>query len=236
MKTQINRLGAVGILATAILFTILQGCQTPSVNKPVKAVMKNNTDSASYALGAQLGGSLKKDGLDTLLNIQLLMQGIQNGVLDTAGMTSDQIASIVQGFFQKEMEKKNAVLSEASNAFLAENGKKPGITTTASGLQYEVIQAGTGAKPTAESVVSVNYKGSLINGNVFDQSPEGQPVEIPLNRVIPGWSEGIALMPVGSKYKFYIPGNLGYGPNGNPQGGIGPNEVLIFDVELVGIK
>jgi FKBP-type peptidyl-prolyl cis-trans isomerase FklB len=235
MKTQIKRTGAVGVLATAILFTILQGCQT-SVNKPVKAVMKNNTDSASYALGAQLGSSLKKDGLDTILNIQLLMQGIQNGVLDTAGMTSEQIANIVQTFFQKEMEKKNAVLSEASNAFMAQNGKKPGITTTASGLQYEVIQEGSGAKPTAESVVSVNYKGSLINGNVFDQSPEGQPAEIPLNRVIPGWSEGIALMTVGSKYKFYIPGNLGYGPNGNPQGGIGPNEVLIFDVELLGIK
>jgi FKBP-type peptidyl-prolyl cis-trans isomerase FklB len=222
-------------LATAILFTILQGCQT-SVNKPVKAVMKNNTDSASYALGAQVGSSLKKDGLDTILNIQLLMQGIQNGVLDTAGMTSEQIANIVQTFFQKEMEKKNAVLSEASNAFMAQNGKKPGIITTPSGLQYEVIKEGTGAKPTAESVVSVNYKGSLINGNVFDQSPEGQPAEIPLNRVIPGWSEGIALMTVGSKYKFYIPGNLGYGPNGNPQGGIGPNEVLIFDVELLGIK
>ena len=235
MQQQIKRTGAAATFAIAILFTILTGCQ-PSANKPVKAVMKNNTDSASYALGAQLGGSLKKDGLDTILNIQLLMQGIQNGVLDTAGMTSEQIGTIVQAFFQKEMEKKNAVLSQTSNAFLVENGKKPGITTTASGLQYEVIKEGTGAKPTAESVVSVNYKGSLINGNVFDQSPAGQGAEIPLNRVIPGWSEGIALMTIGSKYKFYVPGNLGYGPNGNPQGGIGPNEVLIFDVELLGIK
>lgn len=235
MKTQINRKGAVGMMAVAILFTILQGCQ-PNVNKPVKAVMKTNTDSVSYALGAQLGGSLKKDGLDTLLNIQLVLQGIQNGVLDTSGMSSEQIANLVQTFFQKEMEKKSAGLMEASNSFLVENGKKPGVTTTPSGLQYEVITEGKGAKPTPESVVSVNYKGSLVNGNVFDQSQEGQPAEIPLNRVIQGWSEGIALMTVGSKYKFYIPGNLGYGPNGNPQGGIGPNEVLIFDVELLGIK
>lgn len=198
--------------------------------------MKNNTDSASYALGAQLGGSLKRDGLDTLLNIGLVMQGIQNGVLDTSGLTDEQISTIVQTFFQKEMAKRTERESAKGDAFLAENGKKPGVKTTASGLQYEVIKEGTGAKPTLESIVSVFYKGTHLNGEVFDESRDNNPVEFPVGQVIPGWIEGIQLMTVGSKYKFYVPGNLGYGPQGNPQGGIGPNEVLVFEVELLGIK
>ncbi len=227
--------GSSAGIAVAFFFTILVGCKQ-SYDKPVKAVMKNNTDSASYALGAQLGGSLKRDGLDTLLNIELLMQGIQNGALDTAGMTPEQIANIVQGFFQKEMEKKNAGLKASGDAFLAENGKKPGITTTASGLQYEVIKEGTGPKPTATSTVSVFYKGTHLNGEVFDESRDNNPVEFPVGQVIPGWTEGIQLMNVGSKYKFYIPGDLAYGPQGNPQGGIAPMEVLVFEVELLSIK
>jgi FKBP-type peptidyl-prolyl cis-trans isomerase len=223
-------------LSLAFGFTILFGCTSPSFDKPVKAVLKTDTDSASYALGAQVGQSIKRDGLDTILNIAALMQGIQNGILDTAGMTEEQIAMTVQAFFNKEMEKRNAGLKAKGAEFLAENGKKTGVVTTASGLQYEIIKEGTGPKPTMESVVSVYYKGSLLNGQIFDQSQEGSPVEFPVGRVIPGWIEGIQLMNVGSKYKFYVPGDLGYGPNGNPQGGIGPNEVLVFEVELLAIK
>lgn len=235
MKQNILRSGAIAAIAIASAITILPGCKQ-SYNKPVKAVMKNETDSASYALGAQLGGSLKRDGLDTILNLELLLNGIQNGALDTAGMTPEQIATIVQTFFQKEMEKKTAGLKATGDAFLAENKKKPGVTTTASGLQYEVIKEGTGPKPTIESVVSVLYKGTQLSGNVFDESRDNKPVEFPVGQVIPGWIEGIQLMPVGSKYKFYIPGELAYGPGGNPQGGIGPNELLIFEVELLAIK
>jgi FKBP-type peptidyl-prolyl cis-trans isomerase len=223
-------------LAVAIGFSALQSCQTPNFKEPVKANLKTNADSASYALGAQLGQSLKRDGLDTLLNIKALMDGIQNGMLDKSGMDEGQITQTVQNFFQGVMEKRNEGLKAEGDAFLAENGKKQGITTTESGLQYEVIQQGTGPKPGAESTVSVYYKGTQLNGNVFDQSQEGSPVEFPVNRVIPGWIEGIQLMPVGSKYKFYIPSDLAYGPMGSPQGGIGPNEVLIFEVELLGIK
>jgi FKBP-type peptidyl-prolyl cis-trans isomerase len=235
MKKINNNLRLFAGAVLALFLTVLIGCNTAK-NKPVKAVLKNNTDSASYALGAQVGQSIKRDGLDTILNVEVLMQGLQNAILDTAGMTSEQIATIVQTFFQKEMEKRNAGLKVKGDEFLAENGKKPGIITTPSGLQYEVIQEGTGPKPTAESVVSVYYKGTQLNGNVFDQSQEGSPVEFPVNRVIPGWIEGIQLMNVGSKFKFYIPSELAYGPMGSPQGGIGPNEVLVFDVELLGIK
>jgi FKBP-type peptidyl-prolyl cis-trans isomerase len=229
--------GAAAGIAFSLLIGTLTGCTNQSsYDKPVKASLKNNTDSASYALGAQLGNSLKRDGLDTILNITALFNGIQNGILDTSGLDDMQIQTLVQNFFQKEMEKKRAGLKAVGDKFLAENAKKPGVTTTASGLQYEVIKEGSGPKPTVESVVSVYYKGSLLNGKVFDESQPGSPIEFPVGQVIPGWIEGIQLMTVGSKYKFYVPGNLGYGENGNPQGGIGPNEVLVFEVELVAIK
>lgn len=230
----------ITLVATAFLVGVgtltLESCQSNNLKKPVKASLKTDTDSASYALGAQLGQSLKRDGLDTILNLQALMNGIQNGMLDTAGMTEAEIATTVQSFFQKVMEKRSAGLKEKGQKFLAENGKKPGIKTTPSGLQYEVITEGTGAKPTAESTVSVNYKGTLLDGKVFDQSQPGSPIEFPVGRVIPGWIEGLQLMPVGSKYKFYVPSDLAYGPAGSPQGGIGPNEVLVFEVELLEIK
>jgi FKBP-type peptidyl-prolyl cis-trans isomerase len=235
MKKHNYYFGAIAGLALTLLFGTFTGCK-PSYNKPVKASLKNNTDSASYALGAQVGLSIKRDGLDTILNIESLINGIQNGILDTAGMNEQQISTIVQAFFQKEMEKRTAGQRVIGDKFLADNAKKPGVTTTPSGLQYEVIKEGTGVKPTPESVVSVYYKGSLISGKVFEETKEGAPVEFPVGRVIPGWIEGLQLMNVGSKYKFYIPGNLAYGPSGNPQGGIGPNEVLIFELELLGIK
>ncbi len=237
MKKHITFSGTAAGLALTLVFGAFTGCTNQrSYDKPIKASLKNNTDSASYALGAQLGNSLKRDGLDTILNIASLMEGLQNGILDTSGLDDMQIQTLVQNFFQKEMEKKNAGLKAAGDKFLAENGKKPGVITTPSGLQYEVIKEGNGEKPTTQSVVSVNYKGSLLSGKVFDESRPDSPVEFPVGQVIPGWIEGIPLMSVGSKYKFYIPGNLGYGENGNPQGGIGPNEVLIFEVELLGIK
>lgn len=120
--------------------------------------------------------------------------------------------------------------------FLAENAKRPEVKTTETGLQYEVLQEGNGPKPTAADAVEVHYEGRLIDGTVFDSSYErGETITFPLNRVIPGWTEGLQLMPVGSKYRLYIPSNLGYGPQGTPGGPIGPNATLIFDVELISI-
>jgi len=117
--------------------------------------------------------------------------------------------------------------------FLVENGKKAGIITTSSGLQYEVINEGNGAKPAADDIVKVHYEGKLIDGTVFDSSYEREPIEFPLNQVIPGWTEGVQLMSVGSKYRLFIPPELGYGAGG--AGPIPPNSVLIFEVELLDI-
>lgn len=125
---------------------------------------------------------------------------------------------------------------EAGKKFLEENGKKAGITTTASGLQYEVLRAGDGAKPGATSTVEVHYEGRLINGKIFDSSYERkETISFPLNRVIPGWTEGLQLMPIGSKYRLYIPSELGYGARG-AGGDIPPHSALIFDVELISIR
>ena len=121
-------------------------------------------------------------------------------------------------------------------AFLAKNKTASGVVTTASGLQYKILRAGSGAKPSADSIVKVNYKGTLLDGKVFDSSYDrNEPVEFPLNQVVPGWSEGVGLMNVGSKFQFWIPSDLAYGEAGSPPV-IGPNATLVFEVELLEIK
>lgn len=125
---------------------------------------------------------------------------------------------------------------EKGQAFLKENATKPGVKTTASGLQYKVLREGTGKQPVATDTVEVNYEGRLIDGTVFDSSyKRGQSISFPLNGVIPGWTEGVALMKEGAKYEFYIPSNLAYGSHG-AGGAIGPDETLVFDVELIKVK
>ncbi|MBF0590113.1 MAG: FKBP-type peptidyl-prolyl cis-trans isomerase [Magnetococcales bacterium] len=124
-----------------------------------------------------------------------------------------------------------------SRMFLEENAKKEGVTVTESGLQYEVLTQGDGPKPASRDTVRVHYAGTLVDGTEFDSSyKRGEPISFPLNRVIKGWTEGLQLMPVGSKYRLTIPGDLAYGPRGMPQAGIGPDATLVFDVELLGIE
>jgi FKBP-type peptidyl-prolyl cis-trans isomerase len=197
-------------------------------------------EQVSYTIGMAMGKQLSeiKDevNLDTVVKA-LRAQMAGEKVL----VTDEQAQKIMQEFGQKMQAKQIAKMMEEGKAnqekgdkFLAENGKKPGVVTTPSGLQYQVMTAGKGAKPTVADGVKVNYKGTLLDGKEFDSSyKRGEPAVLPLGGVIPGWSEGLQLMQVGSKYKFWIPAKLAYGEQAPPM--IGPNQVLEFEVELLDI-
>lgn len=197
-------------------------------------------DRISYALGLSMGNNFKGSGIETL-NISDFADGVAAVYEGTKPkMSYDEAKLEIQKFFQameakqQEAAKEMAKVNQAAvEAFLAENGKRPEIITTASGLQYEVLAEGNGAMPAASDQVVVHYTGKLIDGTVFDSSVErGQPATFGVTQVIPGWVEALQLMKAGSKWRLYIPSNLAYGPNG-AGGAIGPNATLIFDVELL---
>ena len=203
---------------------------------------KNDTEKFSYALAMNMSAHLLKMPIE--LDREIIIEAVTALLRgNQPDMSQEEYQQTMQKFQATMEEKANAEAqkaasenSEKGKAYLAENAKKEGVKVTASGLQYEVIKEGSGKKPAATDTVSVHYEGTLINGQVFDSSiRRGQPVEFPLNRVIPGWTEGVQLMSVGSKYRFVIPSNLAYGEHG-AGGAIGPNETLIFEVELRDIK
>jgi FKBP-type peptidyl-prolyl cis-trans isomerase len=204
-----------------------------------KSVSSGNSDNVldadtSYAFGVVLGSDLKQTGLH--FDYKAFTEGFQKSVEgQTPRISMEDAFAKVQSAFSLAMEQRATNNLEEGRLFLADNGKKAGVKTTASGLQYEVIREGTGAKPSMEDVVLVQYEGKLVDGTIFDSTKEdGQAVEIPLYGVIPGWSEGLQLMSGGSSYRLYIPPELGYGEDG-AGGSIPPNAVLIFEVELVEI-
>jgi FKBP-type peptidyl-prolyl cis-trans isomerase len=219
---------------------------TKTAAKPVaKApVFKNNLDSACYALGLSVASSFKSGGLTTI-NYESFNKGLADALTGANPTLSQEkaqeaITKLFESFSKQreEVEKqKYAVnVNEGAN-FLAQNKTKPGIKTTASGLQYEVIAAGTGAKPKETDNVTVNYKGTLLNGTQFDSSYDrGEPATFGLNQVIKGWTEGVQLMPEGSKYRFFIPYHLAYGSRATPDGSIPPFSTLIFEVELIKVN
>jgi FKBP-type peptidyl-prolyl cis-trans isomerase len=203
------------------------------------AKLATRTDSVSYIIGVQMGKSLKEQSVP--VTPDALFNGFRDGQAGGTPRIADAQAQATMTAFRDEMLEKQRAKDSASGGvnekagadFLAANKSKPGVMSTASGLQYMVVKAGTG--PKATDVVTVHYKGTLLNGEAFDSSYGHAPVSFPLNGVIPGWGEAVQLMPVGSKYKFWIPGNLAYGMAGSPPK-IGPNETLEFDVELIAIK
>lgn len=197
-------------------------------------------DRASYVIGYNLGRTLKQN--DVKANMDLIVRGLREGLAGQQGMLTDaEMQSAMQTLQQQvgaQQQAKQKVLGEKNKtegeAFLAKNKARAGVKTTASGLQYEVLKEGTGANPKPTDTVTVNYKGTLIDGTTFDSSYDrGQPATFVLNQVIPGWTEGVQLMKPGAKYKFYIPAHLAYGEQAPPQ--IGPNAPLIFEVELLSI-
>lgn len=198
---------------------------------PVSDVkLSDSRDRTSYGIGRNIGESLKNDELE--IDVKLLARGIAD-VLGGVGspQTEDEFREALQEF-QKAMSEKATAKNEE---FLKANSKKEGVKTLPSGLQYQVLKAGKGKKPTAKDTVKAHYKGTLVSGKVFDSSYDrGEPAEFPLSGVIKGWTEGVPLMQVGAKYKFWIPSDLAYGPRGRPPV-IAPNSVLVFEIELLDV-
>ena len=199
-------------------------------------------DKVSYALGIGIGRQLSQMGAADL-NIDDFAQAIKDVIAGDLKLGEAEAQQIVQEFFAKQEEKQKAEAAEKGKAakqdgekFLAENGKKEGVITTASGLQYQVLREGNGQSPKATDTVECHYEGTLIDGTKFDSSYDrGQTATFPLNQVIAGWTEGLQLMKEGGKYRFFIPYDLGYGERG-AGASIPPFSTLVFDVELVSVK
>ncbi len=199
--------------------------------------MSQDIKAVSYCIGLSVADSLMQQDLKGI-DPQTMSQAIAD-VFEgkTVQYSPEQANEIIQGYIQSLAESKFEAVKTDGEAFLAQNKTKAGVHTTESGLQYEVISEGTGVKPSANDTVQVHYHGTLIDGTVFDSSVErGLPATFGVHQVIKGWTEALQLMPVGSKYKLYIPQDLAYGAHPHPGGAIKPFEALIFDVELIAIQ
>jgi FKBP-type peptidyl-prolyl cis-trans isomerase FklB len=198
--------------------------------------MSEELKAVSYCVGMSIADSLLQQELEGL-STEVLAEAISDIFSGkTAKYSPNEANEIIQNYLNSVGEKKFAAIKEEGEAFLAENKNKAGITTTASGLQFEVVEEGKGEKPAATNTVKVHYHGTLIDGTVFDSSiSRGEPATFGVHQVIPGWTEALQLMSVGSKYRLYIPQELAYGAHPHPGGAIKPFMALIFDVELLDI-
>ena len=199
--------------------------------------LKDQKDKVSYSIGLQIGFNLGRQKVD--IAPEMLAAGIKDALAGKPQLTPDQIKEVMTNF-EKDMEQKQKEAGEKNKTegtkFLDDNKKKEGVKTTASGLQYKVLKEGSGAQPKKSDTVTVNYRGTLLNGTEFDSSyKRGQPATFPVSGVIPGWTEALQLMKVGSKYQLFIPSNLAYGERSvGPD--IGANSTLVFEVELLDAK
>jgi len=216
---------------------------SPSASSSAQSsAFKTDKDKQSYAIGENIGHSLKSDGLDVDPNI--VAQGLKDAMTGAKSQMSDaemqdamsKLRAQVIAHKQEEMQRAGEANKKAGEQFLAANKAKEGVVTLPSGLQYKVLKEGTGPKPAASDTVVCNYRGTLIDGTEFDSSyKRGEPATFSVNQVIKGWTEALQLMPVGSKWQLYIPPDLAYGSNGAGNA-IGPDSTLVFEVELLSIK
>lgn len=198
--------------------------------------LKSNTDSVSYAIGMNVATYFKNQGIKQV-NASLVQKAFDDVFkANKTKLTSEQMQQVLMTCMQKISKDKTSVTRSAGQAFLEENKKKPGVVALPSGLQYQVIKEGTGPKPALTDKVKVHYHGTLLDGTVFDSSVDrGEPIVLSVNGVIPGWTEALQLMPVGSKWKLFIPSDLAYGDN-DAGPAIKGGSTLIFDVELIDIE
>ncbi len=261
MTTKLNT-AAILLTAGVALSTSILAQQTPAAKpatassptttqkaaakQPATLELKTAKEKGSYAIGANIGAnigsSLKRDGID--IDTAILLRGMKDALAgNKLLLTDDEIKTVITALQKEARENMAAKMKvegeenkKAGEGFLAANKSKPGVTTLADGLQYKVLKQGDGPKPAATDTVECNYRGTLINGREFDSSAKhgNKPATFPVNGVIKGWTEVLQLMPVGSKYQVFIPEELAYGPR--PSTEIGPNSALIFEIELVSIK
>jgi FKBP-type peptidyl-prolyl cis-trans isomerase FklB len=206
--------------------------KAPAAAKPAP-VLKNALDSFSYALGLSIANFYKEQGVENI-NSVLVSKALNDVKTGKSMLNESEINNAIISYIQDLKSRKAGPAKKEGQAFLDSNKSKPGVVALPSGLQYRVVKEGTGPKPAASDRVKVHYHGTLINGKVFDSSIDrGEPVTFAVNEVIPGWTEALQLMPVGSKWQIFIPSDLAYGDAG--QGDILPGSTLIFDVELIEI-
>ena len=243
---KLARATATSLLAASLLLA-LGACKKidPDAPKPGKAGatpsslqiegLSTEEEQTGYAIGLQIGSTLAevKDDVDFDAVVKAMRASMYG---EEALMTEDQARQAFEAFGQRMQARMASGNREAGQAFLAENAKQEGVQVTGSGLQYKVLQEGEGPKPGPDSRVSVHYRGTLMDGTVFDSSYDrGEPAAFTLSSVVPGWQEGLQLMPVGSKYMMWLPSELGYGDMGTPGGPIAPGSALVFEVELLDI-
>lgn len=238
-KLEIYMKGYLVFFAIPALFTLVVPPALSEAQESGAASSMTPAQELSYVFGMDVGKSLKR--FDTEVDLDVFMEAVRTTLEGgETRLTPERAAEVQQNFLQQRREKLAAKREAAGDtnaaegeAFLAGNKKKEGVITTDSGLQYQVIKQGDGAKPKANDQVTVHYRGTLLDGTEFDSSyARGKPVTFPVNGVIPGWTEAMQLMPEGSTYKLFIPSNLAYGERG-AGGKIGPNSTLIFEVELL---
>ncbi|KAF1054401.1 MAG: FKBP-type 22 kDa peptidyl-prolyl cis-trans isomerase [Stenotrophomonas maltophilia] len=222
--------------AIALVGLVLTGCDQQAA-KSVE--LKTPAQKASYGIGLNMGKSLAQEGMDDL-DSKAVAQGIEDAIGKQKQKLTDEELTEAFTFLQKRSEERLQKVSEdslkAGKKFLEDNGKRDGVVTTKSGLQYEIVKKADGPQPKATDVVTVHYEGKLTDGTVFDSSIQrGSPIDLPVNGVIPGWVEALQLMHVGEKIKLYIPSELAYGAQ-SPSPIIPANSVLVFDLELLAIK